>query len=331
MNINVLIDSLVRQTTVLIAQLATAAGARAPLAHTANQVFFDLVTELKEQGLGNKVIADMFGMALRTYHSRMQRLAESHTFRGRSLWEAVLEHLQEKETVLRSEVMQRFRNDDQATVASVLKDLVETGMVFQSGRGDRITYRAATPEEYTLADGSSADEGLSQLVWVAANRLSPATLAELQQAVPVDASSLQTALAELVQDGRIEVCKDGGCTRYVCERCVIPVGSSVGWEAAVYDHYQAVVTALCSKLRSGSLEARHGEAIGGSTYAYDVWPEHPQYREVLALLGDARARAVALSKKVEAYNRTHSAPDPAYTRVIHYVGQTVLDPELGGE
>ena len=67
MNVNLLIDALVRQTTVLIAQLATAAGARAQLAHTANQVFMDLVRELKEQGLGNKVIADMFGLSPVSY------------------------------------------------------------------------------------------------------------------------------------------------------------------------------------------------------------------------------------------------------------------------
>jgi hypothetical protein len=65
MNATLLIDAIVRQTTVLIATLATAAGHRAPLARVADQVFSDLVGELKEQGLGNKVIADMFGMALR--------------------------------------------------------------------------------------------------------------------------------------------------------------------------------------------------------------------------------------------------------------------------
>jgi hypothetical protein len=43
MNVNVLIDSIVRQTTVLIAQLATTAGVRAPLAHLADQVFVELV------------------------------------------------------------------------------------------------------------------------------------------------------------------------------------------------------------------------------------------------------------------------------------------------
>ena len=50
MNVTLLIDAIVRQTTILIAELATASGTRAPLAHTANQVFLDLVHELKEQG-----------------------------------------------------------------------------------------------------------------------------------------------------------------------------------------------------------------------------------------------------------------------------------------
>lgn len=89
MDVNLLIDAIVRETTILIAQLATAAGTRATLAHTANQVFTDLVNELKEQGLGNKVIADMFGLGLRTYHKKVARLAESSTERGRSLWEAL--------------------------------------------------------------------------------------------------------------------------------------------------------------------------------------------------------------------------------------------------
>ena len=42
MNAQLLIDSIVRQTTVLIAQLATSGGVRAPLAHVANQVFLEI-------------------------------------------------------------------------------------------------------------------------------------------------------------------------------------------------------------------------------------------------------------------------------------------------
>ena len=89
-NVQLLIDSIVRQTTVLIAQLATRGGIRAPLAHVANQVFVDLATELNNQGVSRKVSADMFGMALRAYVRKVQRLGESSTERGRTLWEAVV-------------------------------------------------------------------------------------------------------------------------------------------------------------------------------------------------------------------------------------------------
>jgi hypothetical protein len=50
-NVQVLIESIVRQVTVLIAQLATAGGVRAPLAQIANQVFVQLASELDAQGV----------------------------------------------------------------------------------------------------------------------------------------------------------------------------------------------------------------------------------------------------------------------------------------
>jgi hypothetical protein len=115
MNVNLLIDAIVRQTTVLIAQLATSAGARASLAPTANQVFLDLVRELKKQGLGNKLIADMFGLSPCTYHNKIRRSAESSTERGRPLWSAVLEFVQERATVSRADVLMHFARDDGAT------------------------------------------------------------------------------------------------------------------------------------------------------------------------------------------------------------------------
>ena len=83
MNTGLLIEALVRQTMVLIATLAATTGERSPLSRVADQVFANLVAELKAQGVGNKLIADMFGMALRTYHYRMARVAESATDRGR--------------------------------------------------------------------------------------------------------------------------------------------------------------------------------------------------------------------------------------------------------
>jgi hypothetical protein len=74
MTLELLIHSIVRQTTILIARLATSGGTRAPLAQVADQVFYHLVKELEEQGVSRKVCADMFGLGLRTYQRKIQRL-----------------------------------------------------------------------------------------------------------------------------------------------------------------------------------------------------------------------------------------------------------------
>src|SRR5947207_1748141 len=234
MNVNLLIDAIVRQTTVLIAQLATAAGVRAPLAHTANQVFGDLVRELKDQGLGNKVIADMFGLALRTYHDRVQRLSESTTFRGRSLWQAILEYIEENGTVLQGAVLSRFARDDDASVRGVLSDLVESGMIFRTGRGAQVTYRAARPEDHMATARSADAEGAQHMVWLAVHRAGPATLEQIGAAVPLDREGLEGALAELARVGRVTRAERNGNTLYRSDECVIPMGDVTGWEAAVF-------------------------------------------------------------------------------------------------
>jgi len=130
MNATLLIHAVVRQTMVLIAALATASGRRAPLASLADDVFAALAKELAQQGVGHKVIADMLGLGLRTYHRRAARLSESDTERGRSLWEAVLTHIRESGPILRAALLGRFHEDDGLVVRSVVRDLVESGLVY---------------------------------------------------------------------------------------------------------------------------------------------------------------------------------------------------------
>src|SRR5262245_26811669 len=83
-----LIEGIVQQTTILIAQLSTAAGLRAPLAKLADQVFLSLARELEAQGVTRKVAADMFGLALRSYQLKVSRLTQSASESERTLWEA---------------------------------------------------------------------------------------------------------------------------------------------------------------------------------------------------------------------------------------------------
>jgi hypothetical protein len=134
-NTPLLIDSIVRQVTVLLAQLGTAGGLRAPMAHLANQVFLHLAEEIEAQGVSRKVSADMFGMALRAYIRKVGRLREGHSAPGVTLWQAVLEFIREQGLVLRSRVLQRFERDPETVLASVLHDLCESGLVFVIGLG----------------------------------------------------------------------------------------------------------------------------------------------------------------------------------------------------
>ena len=136
MNPHLLIDAVVQQTMVFIAQLATSGGVRAPLAQVANQVFLDLSSELQSQGVSKKVIADMFGMALRTYHRKVRSSRQSQTEEGRTVWEAVFDHIRDHEPVSAVEVHQCFIRDDPEVVTGVLNDLVNTGLVYRAGRGD---------------------------------------------------------------------------------------------------------------------------------------------------------------------------------------------------
>jgi hypothetical protein len=110
----------VQQTMVFIAQLAMAGGVRAPLASVAERVFLDLTTELQNRGVTKNVIADMFGMALRTYHRRVRELEESKTDLGHSVWEGVLGFIRLHGPVSGHEVLTRFAGDDPEVVAGVL-------------------------------------------------------------------------------------------------------------------------------------------------------------------------------------------------------------------
>lgn len=323
MQTGVLIDAIVRQTTILLAQLATSGGGRTQLAHTANQVFLDLVSALKEQGLGNKVIADMFGMALRTYQTKLQRLSESRTDRGRSLWEALFTFVQERgreAPVARTEIVQRFRHDDPLSVGGVLRDLVDSGLLYRSGRGDFACYGVA---QLPASPRANSDEALQGFVWLCVHRLAPATAEQVAEALSLERELVDRALGALVGDGRVRP-SERLPSAFESDSCVLPLGSEQGWEVALFDHYQAMVAAVCSKLAQGKRAASARDLVGGSTFSFEVWEEHPHYDEVVGFLARFRAEGAALRKKVGAFNETSVAPAGAERRVVIYAGQNVM-------
>jgi hypothetical protein len=325
LNTQFLIDSIVRQVTVLIAQLATSGGVRAPVAHLANQVFLDLARELEAQGVSRKVSADMFGMALRGYLRKLQRLTEGQTEPGRTLWQAVLDFVVEQRLVTRASILQRFQRDDHLQVSAVLHDLKESGLVFSSGQGALAVYRASTDDELGLMSRLDREEGVEQLAWGIIYREGPLAVDRLSQRLGRPLAEVQGSVAALVDAGRVQRQPDG---QLRAEQFVLPLGSTAGWEAAVFDHVQAVVQTICQRLRAATSPADTAHTVGGSTYSFEVSPDHPMHDEAVGLLEELRARASELRLRVDEYNRTH--PGEHSLRVVTYLGQCLLECDAGG-
>lgn len=306
MNPTLLVDAIVRQSMVFIARLVTAEGSRSPLRRLADEVFVDVVRELDRQGLGERVSAELFGMALREFRRKVARLTESVTRRGVTLCGALHGHLVERGASSRAELLAVFAADGAAAVHAVLDGLVDDGLVRRLGQGSDASYRAATAEELTelgLAGGVLAPATAASLVWVHLCRLGPMPEAQLAAELPLSAASLRRALEDLLADGRIRA--EGGpeTVRYATDHCLIPVGDEVGWEAALIDHHRAVLSALAAKVESGVHGSVANEELGGTTVCYDLWPGHPKEREVRELLSDTRRRLAALWDEVEEMNR----------------------------
>ena len=332
MSVPLLVAALVRQTTVLIAQVATTGGVRAPLAQVADQVFLDLVRELERQGVSRKVSADMFGMGLRSFLRRIQRLGESSTERGRSLWEAVLGFLRDNTVVTRARVLERFCRDEEAQVKGVLFDLCQSGLVFASGTGSDLVYRAASEQELHSMRQARHGEGLEELIWALIFRMGPVSRDELFALGGVAAADLDQALLRLTQTRRISVTGSEANERYATSTFVVQRGETVGFEAAVFNHFQAMVQTFCCRLRSETPELTvEGIApednVGGSTYSFDLRQNHPFAAKVLGTLARYRESMTALRAQVEAYNAKVCMP-ARFEQITCYAGQCFISQEL---
>jgi hypothetical protein len=327
MNTKLLIDAIVHQTTVLIAQLSTAAGIRAPLAHIADQVFVELSREIEAQGVSRKVAADMFGLAIRTYQKKVQRLTESVSVRDRTLWQAVLEHLQASGGTSRRELLDHFMRDDPIVVGSVLTDLVANGLVYKTGSGDGTVFGLTKERDLARSLREQRRESLAPVVWLLVYRSGGISRAELREQLQVDDEALTDALSSLEAQAQVQESNDGNGAVYRAQIFLVPVGAEHGWEAAVFDHFQALVRAISSKVRQGLAHSADEHLVGGATLCFDIHDAHPDREEVLGLLKRVRAEVNELWSKVQSHNQLHPVPEEAITEVSFYFGQCLTRPD----
>lgn len=328
MNVKVLIDSIMRQTTVLIAQLSTSAGVRAPLAHIADQVFLQLSREIEAQGVARKVVADMFGLALRGYQKKTQRLAQSTTTQGKTLFEAVLEYVERERGATRSAVIKRFRNDGERETVGVLSDLLQSGLVYATGSGETMLYGITSDAERQRFTRESEGQALVHMVLGEIYRNPGISLVALAAQLAVDAEQLQEAIQVLVSDGRIVL--DAGLGTASASTFQVPVDAQFGWESAVFDHFQAVTTAIANKLALRARADKAADWVGGATLRFELSAQHPHAAEVLDLLRANREIANALWEKVGRHNDQYPPHEAERFIVSYYFGQNIDDASLAG-
>ncbi len=314
MDAKLLIDDLVRQTTVLIARLSTSAGIRAPLAHLADQVFVDLSRELENAGVRRKVVADMFGLALRSYQLKVQRLTEGGAPQV-SLWQSV-HALLEQGSRSKQELVLSLKTAEPKDLSTVLNDLVGSGLAYKSGRGALAVFGLTTDAERERFSRAARHQSRVNLIWLLVATGQAKTEAQLASLLDLPELELQAPLAELLGDGRL-VRRDA---QLDATSFHIPVGSEQGWEAAVADHFRAVTGAIAAKLSRP--RSKQDDTIGGATLSFTVHPGHPHQAAVLQLLSKLRQEVGSLWTLVEAHNKSH--PLPQHTqRVTFYFGQNV--------
>jgi hypothetical protein len=182
-------------------------------------------------------------------------------------------------------------------------------------------YRHGTPEDlYQLAPLDPVETQAS-LTWVYVYRHGPIGSDDLAQELKLDAEEAEAALERLLADGRIRAEERDSGVLYRTDQCLIPLGSQAGWEAAIVDHYRALVSALIAKLAAGARSASAADEIGGSTFTFHIWPGHPCEERTRCLLSSMRTELSELWDEVNRQPDRNGQSDDRSYRVTFYCGQ----------
>ncbi len=164
-------------------------------------------------------------------------------------------------------------------------------------------------------------EGLDELIWALVYRLGPVRIEDIAKDTGFSREHFDAAMTRLVEVGRVEELEKEGEKLYRSTELVIPRGATIGWEAAVFDHYKAMVNTITARVAGKA--ATFPDSTGGCTYTLEVWEGHPLKEEVYGALSRLRTQLSELRNRVEKYNGEHEVPEE-HVRVLLYAGQCLI-------
>lgn len=316
-----LIQSIVKATGKLVARVATAGGTRTSIADLGDIFMASMISELQARGVRQRVMADMFGLHLRSLQYQMRRLSESVTDPGRLLWEAVFDHVRIQGECTRTEILYRFRRDEEATVRGVLSDLVETGLVSSKGKGRNAIFRFSALECVNDSSSELAARAKRALVAIKLFRDGPMSADDLCSAMGMTSDEI-ASLIDGMDNVRVEEQKEG--LSYDVTDFVLPVGATEGAEAAVFHHFESVTDTIAERLAPRLADPT--TRTGASTYSFDVWEGHPEEEAVCALLSETRDGVAQIMARVRAADIAQTKP-PRAKQITFYAGLVEGQPE----
>lgn len=341
MTLDILIDALGAQFGRLVARLVLATGARPSLAHLGDLVTHHVAEAMRTGGLGPRAVADIFDSTPRTLTRRRRQ------------WTAGPARREHRRRTVRRQILDRLiaaEADGQATLpwsalddldagpvrrTAVLAELIREGIVYRVGVGARGRIGLSRPPELLIERGADDPTVPEAMVVVALLRDEPTTVAALCRSTGLEAEVVEACLAALERDERVESVGRirgeervgaGARWRTVAPQVVDARGDGLpdGWQTALFDHFESVVTLMASRLGDMPAPPAPRAADGAlSTYVFDVRSRdsEPIDLEASGLLSAVRRDASALRLRLDARNveRAHDVEDGE--KIVFYAGR----------
>jgi len=244
------------------------------------------------------------------------------TNREMTLWQAVLDFLRENGSTARTRLFGRFRYESESNLRAVLNDLVTSGLVYCTGRGDSAIYGITSETDQNRMLKQQDADSVAAMIWLNVCH-QPQSIEEIKQTVAADSTVIDCAIEILIDDGRARLDESQLPALLHADTFLIPVGSEKGWEAAVFDHFRTVTNAIAAKARKNGTGSTESDTVGGATIYCDVYPGHPMESEVYGLLKRVRTEMNELWSRVSKYNKENPIDDKSVTTVSFYCGQNV--------
>jgi hypothetical protein len=196
--------------------------------------------------------------------------------------------------------------------------------LYSTGIGGDTLYGVTSEAERQRLTRQSDKGALANMALGAIYRCPGITREELCARLNVAGEQLEQALTDLHGDGHITRDEE----RLFAPTFQIPIGAEHGWEAAVFDHFQAVATAIGNKVQLRDRRDPNSALIGGTTLRFEVSRRHPNLRLVLGLLGRVRELTDEVWDQVSRSNANDSPSDDERLNVTFYFGQNIDDLNL---